>query len=530
MPCASIPGLLVLTTPRALRRRTRPPDPDFLRGGDAPFEGHDNRGDDGDEIDIGDFEMEDDLESQAPDGYGSFASSGINDALLQTMASFVQETASEFYRSQQSKPFRIARNESGRGVQGFADPIDCIDNYGQRFALCFYLDFFEALYLNEQPGAPTEAQTTPPNNLRVLLMGVAGTGKSYVLKHIESFASIFTGRPDATCAVAPTGAAAVGIGASTADRAFAFSRAQQEPKDLPANALTLLQTKYRHTIGAAADEVSMWGQRMMGHFAFRTGEIFNEGPAQDGTDPITVESSGDVGFGGVKFMMFMGDQKQLAPVLDPSQFSEPSKTPAGKLGYRAYRSLRDVLLLDQPERQDPNSDIYRALNNLRGASVGQWDLDFWQSRSLNLLRATGHTASWAMANPGVLHATCYNKDRDGINQGYIKRARDVCVVKAACAGVHALAEKSPKGGQLLKLPRTGQVYPCPPTFTCLVYIISPCMFYSASILLSWEYGCPLRQPHPRGGPCEQLTRDRRLRALSWRLRPVKEVYAPYCRR
>ncbi len=50
-----------------------PPDPAFLRGGDAPFEGHGNRSDDGGDINIGDFEMDDDPELQAVGGYGPFA-------------------------------------------------------------------------------------------------------------------------------------------------------------------------------------------------------------------------------------------------------------------------------------------------------------------------------------------------------------------------------------------------------------------------------------------------------------------------
>ena len=405
--------------------------------------------------DIGEFDIEQDLRNEAPNGYGdirkSHATSHFTHEELSCMREFLVNETEVFYREQASRPFKMTENVAPRGRKPFLDPCDCLDNTGQLFSLTFFLEYVEELVKWEERGS----QGDPPQRPRVLLLGVAGTGKSYVLRHMESFAAIFKGVPGASLVVAPTGAAAGGIGASTVDRALKFNRSSKEPKPLDIASLAQLQEQHKSVFLLAGDEVSMNGQILLGNFGFRLDEVLNFGEAAKHDSEVPL-------LGCVPFFMLMGDFKQLAPVLDPAVYSSKSKTQAGKLGYVLFhQAISTFLVLDSPERQSAQSDLYRALTNLRDATVSDWDLRFWQPRHLAhiLDRGSGEDKkTWGLYNPGVVNATCFNKDRDEINKTYIKCAYGVCVVKAKATGSHATAFNSPVAGQSSRIPRLGYFF------------------------------------------------------------------------
>jgi hypothetical protein len=78
--------------------------------------------------------------------------------------------------------------------------------------------------------------------------------------------------------VAPTGAAAGGIGAFTVDRHFRFKRAATAYKDLDPLALASMQAAHCDVPPLMAGEISMWGQNIYGRYRQRPGLIRFRGP------------------------------------------------------------------------------------------------------------------------------------------------------------------------------------------------------------------------------------------------------------
>jgi hypothetical protein len=192
----------------------------------------------------------------------------------------------------------------------------------------------------------------------------------------------------------------------------------------------------------------MWGQKMVGHFASRCDDVLNGGKCEDGEDDVTT-------FGDVPCLAVIGDFKQLKPVLDNSLCVRASTNKLCMLGKLAYQSMNRVLLLDTPMRQNHTSSLFTHLTNLRDAKLSQVDVDFWHTRQLNKITNNRRVDldKWSLANSDVLYATCFNKDRDNLNSDYIQTMDHVFVVKATCAGVHAIAANHIKAGPLKSIPR-----------------------------------------------------------------------------
>jgi Mn-containing catalase len=104
-------------------------------------------------------------------------------------------------------------------------------------------------------------------------------------------------------------------------------------------------------------------------------------------------------------------------------------------------------------RQDPTTPFMQRLTALRDGPLTNTDLGFWSTRRIAHF-AAAEKALYGLHNTGVLYATCKNKDRDDINQSYVKDVMDVFVVKATCTGSHATAMNFTKAGLLGKIPRT----------------------------------------------------------------------------
>ena len=130
---------------------------------------------------------------------------------------------------------------------------------------------------------------------------------------------------------------------------------------------------------------------------------------------------------------------------------------SAKLGHHAFNSLSHYLYLDKPERQRAACPLFRALQNLRRGDGTEVDLGFWISRSLlGLSRNATADASapeWELSNSRLLYATCYNRERDAINQRYVAEGNNVVVVRAVCSGFHANSTNPRAGGQAVRLPR-----------------------------------------------------------------------------
>jgi hypothetical protein len=227
-----------------------------------------------------DVDLEAQLRFPAPRGFGDLAHSAFEATILDSASTFVQRIVGAYYDASATPAYSIPRNGSGRGRTPFVDPADCLDNEGQRIALCVVLDFLESLHQFVSTSA-AGVPAPPPPPLRILLLGVAGTGKSFVLRILQSFVFIYAPDPRAFLIVAPTGASGAALGAPTADRALHFDRTSKDPKPLSPEDLAVFQNRFRALLAAAGDEISMWGQCMFGNFAERCNDLFNGGRCQD---------------------------------------------------------------------------------------------------------------------------------------------------------------------------------------------------------------------------------------------------------
>ena len=164
----------------------------------------------------------DDLVQQATLGFDPASEPGADiprhlyGPSLVDLAACTTNLAAEFYARVGGFDLPIAPNGT------FVDPVSCIGNAGQSILLTAYLDFLE--------GKGTRSDGI--QNLRGVVTGVAGTGKSFCVALLRSLALLSTGARGAYFAVAPTGAAAGGIGASTAHRKFKFKRALATYKEI----------------------------------------------------------------------------------------------------------------------------------------------------------------------------------------------------------------------------------------------------------------------------------------------------------
>jgi hypothetical protein len=227
-----------------------------------------------------DVDLEAQLRSPAPIGFGDIIHSAFGAALADSALTFVQGLIDQYYDASAKPKYSLPRNTTGRGRVPYVDPADCLNNDGQRIALCVCLDYLERLHVSRS-SALSASPAEPPPALRILLLGVAGTGKSFVLRLLQSFVSIYAPDPRAFLVVTPTGASGAALGAPTADRALCYDRTAKTPVQLPPGDLAIRQSKFRPLVALAADEVSMWGQCMLGNFAERCNDLLNDGRCQN---------------------------------------------------------------------------------------------------------------------------------------------------------------------------------------------------------------------------------------------------------
>jgi len=395
------------------------------------------RDDTGDDIDIGGLDM-DDLVQQAPLGFDPASEPGADTprhlygSSLVDLAACTTNLATEYYARIGGFDLPIAPDGT------FVDPVSCIGNAGQSMLLTAYLDFLE--------GKGTRGDGI--QNLRGVVTGVAGTGKSFCMALLRSLALLSTGARGAYFAVAPTGAAAGGIGASTADRMLKFKRALTAYKDVSDPLLlAALQNKHAAAILGMADEFSMWGQNMHGHYVRRLDDVLDHGSAASVQDAVVPQ------YGNLPAHLHFGDPKQLEPVLDPSLSAPAGSSAIRRVGKAAWDAINMHFHLDTPVRQNADGDFVQHLQHLREGNA-HGDVDFWASRRIMFLTAAEKNS---FSDDTTMHATCFNKDKHRLNQEYIAAKRNTVIIKSTCVGTHAVALDHTKGGMAKKIPVTSYI-------------------------------------------------------------------------
>jgi len=153
----------------------------------------------------------------------------------------------------------------------FYDPIFSVSNEKQREFLCSHLK-----HLEERDRHEHEVRKNEPLPLRQLLIGVAGTGKSFVMKCTRMFHRMLSGNQMAERSMAPTGKSAGGMTGVTVDRGLGFSRTKKEYTEMGLDKKKELLETLKKTDLIQIDEQGMIGAQMFGHIFGRCDELLNQ--------------------------------------------------------------------------------------------------------------------------------------------------------------------------------------------------------------------------------------------------------------
>jgi ATP-dependent DNA helicase PIF1 len=175
--------------------------------------------------------------------------------------------------------------------------------------------------------------------LRIIVMGTAGTGKSYVIKAIRARLRAMAEKDGKSpvLVIAPTGVAAFNINGSTIHSTLSIPIMNDKKYELNSIRLKQLQERLQNVSYFIIDEKSMVGRRMLGIIDMRLRQAFPENKNEP--------------FGGRSIILF-GDFGQLPPVLDlPMYTNNASRDESSNNGLVAYKQFKEVYELEQVHRQ-----------------------------------------------------------------------------------------------------------------------------------------------------------------------------------
>ena len=187
--------------------------------------------------------------------------------------------------------------------------------------------------------------------LRIIVMGTAGTGKTYLIKGIKGRLREMAviGSKSPAIVLAPTGVAAFNIKGTTIHSTLSIPIINDNRLDIKGERLKQLQNKLQDVKYIIIDEKSMVGRRMLGLIDMRLRQAFPE----HNNEP----------FGGRLVIMF-GDFGQLPPVLDLPVYAKILRGPLSNNGLAAYNLFKEVYKLDVIERQSGNSQKQQEFRDL----------------------------------------------------------------------------------------------------------------------------------------------------------------------
>jgi hypothetical protein len=209
------------------------------------------------------------------------------------------------------------------GSRKFYDPMKSIKNEGQKILIYSFIESLKCLlnwYENPIGNKPI---------LRAIVIGEAGTGKTFCMKLMQTITCIFTSLMDSVLITAPAGVAACACGGVVPDKKLDFKRNSSTFKSLDHEQLIKLQNEFRNVKLIMRDEMSMEGHNLQGLFANRCRETMNDG-----------EQNIDL-LGGIDISLNLGDFMQLPPVKDTPCYLTVTKkaNPVETLGYNIYYYL-----------------------------------------------------------------------------------------------------------------------------------------------------------------------------------------------
>ena len=252
-----------------------------------------------------------------------------------------------------------------------------------------------------------------PEQLRMYLGGMGGTGKSQVIKALSQF---FTGRNEAHrfITVAPTGSAAALLGGSTYHSMFGINERNVRK-------VGHIKAKLEGTEYVFLDEVSMLSARDMYHINVQLARVFE---------------IAEIPFGGLN-MVFSGDFAQLPPAVGGEHVSLYSRSIGGlstdvksqeeAVGKALWHQITTVVILRENMRQKKQSvedaKLRVALENMRYKACKSEDIAFLRTRISSKIPGRPSICQDQFRNVSIITGT--NLHKDEINRlGAIRFAQE----------------------------------------------------------------------------------------------------------
>ena len=200
-------------------------------------------------------------------------------------------------------------------------------------------------------------KTHPKEPLLLIINGVAGTGKSFLINAVQNYLG------DRCIVTATTGKAAYNINGVTIHSFLNLPVTPISRKDLSGLPLTTMQERVFPIDYLLIDEYSMLGQTTMGWIDRRCRQA---------------TGMQEVLFGG-KSIIIIGDPAQLPPVGDKPLYHSKPSTAIGEQGYYAYQMFDHAVILSVNQRvigADADQILFR--NLLLRLRNGETTEDYWK--------------------------------------------------------------------------------------------------------------------------------------------------------
>ena len=226
-----------------------------------------------------------------------------------------------------------------------------------------------------------KTEKNPEGQLRMLISGEGGTGKSFLIDTIKYFTQL-TFPHDHTkvgsvSISAPTGKAALNVKGDTVHKTFDFTFLARNKNKFTPKVLEHYQKKFANVKLIIMDEVSMIGPMMLN----KIHKILSAARPDEDLQPGVVPPP----LGGIH-MILAGDFYQLNPVKDVQVFNRFHQDLETKReGIRIYNQIDTFCELLEQKRQtgsDANEERFRQmLGRARKGQVNDDDIDYINNRS-----------------------------------------------------------------------------------------------------------------------------------------------------
>ena len=345
-----------------------------------------------------------------------------------TIASTALETyKDDYYKKAVRNSLKVTTGEVVQLFQEETNRPEKARTDGQRLIIYHYLLCLKELIEYEE--TEDKSNLTRPPDQRVLVEGLPGTGKSWVIKTMRNIIRQLYGTNTADIASTPTGSSAALINGMTHYRAASITPGKHF-KDTPTN---MGETNKNKILDAQIrmcsvkswlmDEHSMAGTEMFAWLCHRAKELRTPqtvmpNETESDSEDVLDGCDGDLppmdprcilepevynrNFGGIPLIHSIGDSFQLPPVFQRAfyyiDYSRKDAPPSGSdlIGRMVVRDFRypstdeplleesNVFLLDDVVRQDDKVYL-EFLTRLRLGQLNQQDVDFLASRCMENL-------------------------------------------------------------------------------------------------------------------------------------------------